>query len=113
MNCPIYILYYSNKPNRLFAVEKDGLLMLPIFSEIGIAEKYKNRVCEIHKINNEEIALIINICDNRKQASNLFKALYSDFHFRNYYLNPTDPCQTETEIFPIADLILDLEGSKD
>ncbi len=113
MNCPIYILYYSSKSQKLFSVEKGGTLILPIFSEIDIAEKYKNRVCEIHKNHGEEIKLILNLCMDKQQASSIFKALYSEYQFRDYYLNPTDPSDSEMATLPLADLILDLEDNKD
>jgi hypothetical protein len=110
MNCPIFLIYYTNKPNKLFAIEVNGKLVLPVFNDIHSAEKYKNKITDKHKENNEEIALMINVCNKRTQASELIKALYSDFDFRHYLLNPTE---VDSELYPLADLILDLESNKD
>lgn len=117
MNYLIYLLQYSNKQNKLFAIEKNGMLILPIFNDIQIAEKYKNRVFEISQENlsqeEEKIELVISIGSDKEKAKELLKGLYSEYHLRHYYLNPIEPSEKDPLTLPLADLILDLEGNKD
>jgi hypothetical protein len=110
MRLPMFLMHYDNRYQKLFCVEKDGDIIIPIFTEINKANSYKNKINDWFKESDDERRIMINIVYESKDALKLLWSIQKVYRGAMYSLDSDYP---EVHVYPLADLVLDLGCIKD